>query len=96
MAMEPVPSADPASVHTAAHAGGTEDDEEKLVRHIVAAVAVCIPLFVGLWTGLVALSVTIAGVGYAAPLLMAIVIGVLAGVFFGSWIGFVLYSREVD
>jgi len=96
MAMEPVRSADPASMHGSVHVGGTEDDEQKLVRHIVTAIAVCIPLFVGLWVGLVALAVSIAGVGYGAPLLMAVVIGVLAAVFFGSWIGFVVYSREVD
>ena len=53
-------------------------------------------MLVALWVGLIALAVTIAGVGYAAPLLMGIAVGALAGVFFGAWIGFVLYSRQVD
>jgi hypothetical protein len=48
------------------------------------------------WAGLVALAVTLAGVGYAAPVLMGVGIGALAGVFFGAWIGFVRFSREVD
>ncbi len=80
----------------AVHAGGGADDGARLVRYIVIAMSICIPVFAAVWVGLVALAVTIAGVGYTAPLLMAIAVGVLAGVFFGSWIGFVLYSREVD
>jgi hypothetical protein len=83
-------------MHSSLHAGGNEDDEQKLVRHIVTAMAICVPLFVALWIGLVAFAVSLAGVGYTAPLLMAIVVGALAGAFFGSWIGFVLYSREID
>ncbi len=78
------------------HAGGTQEDETRLVHYIVIAMCVCIPLFVGVWVGLVALAIEMAGVGYAAPLLMAIIIGTLAGAFFGAWIGFVLYSRSVD
>jgi len=100
MAIQPVTPTDtePAGTgsHSVAHAGGGREEEERLVRYILLAMCVCVPLLVGFWVGLVALAVTIAAVGYAAPLLMAIVIGVLAGAFFGAWVGFVLYSRSVD
>jgi hypothetical protein len=79
-----------------AHAGGSTDDGARLVRYVGIAMSICIPLFAAAWVGLVALAVTLAGVGYTAPLLMAIAVGVLAGIFFGAWIGFVVYSREVD
>jgi hypothetical protein len=96
MATQPVPSVDVTPAPGHAHTGGSRDEETRLVRSIVIAMCICIPVFVGLWVGLIALAVTLAGVGYAAPLLMGIAVGALAGVFFGAWIGFVLYSRQVD
>jgi hypothetical protein len=96
MSIQPVRSTEAARVHATAHAGGTHDEELRLVRYILIATSVCIPIFVGIWVGLIALAVTLAGVGYTAPLLMGIAVGALAGVFFGAWIGFVLFSREVD
>lgn len=96
MVMERMPStgAEPGAVSV--HAGGSRDEEMTLVRHILIGMCVCIPILVLFWVGLVAFAVTLAGVGYLAPLLMAVVIGVLAGAFFGAWIGFVVYSRTVD
>ena len=96
MAIQQLPSKEATRAEAAKHTGGAPDDELQLVRYIVVAMCICIPLFAALWVGLIALAVTLAGVGYTAPLLMGIAVGALAGVFFGAWIGFVLFSRKVD
>jgi hypothetical protein len=49
-----------------------------------------------LWTGLIALAVSFTGVGYAAPLLMGVGVGVLAGVFWGAWAGFTMAMPVLD
>jgi hypothetical protein len=95
MAIHPVQAKEPVRVHGTADTGGARDEELQLVHYIVVGICICIPLFVGLWVGLIALAVTLAGVGYTAPLLMGIAVGALAGVFFGAWAGFVLFSRNV-
>jgi hypothetical protein len=96
MAIQQLPVKEATRAQGTTHAGGAREDEFLLVRYIVIAMSICIPLFAALWVGLIALAVTIAGVGYAAPLLMGIAVGTLAGMFFGAWIGFVLFSRRVD
>jgi len=96
MAIQPAPHQEPVAPVVHLHGAAGPDDEARLVRHIIVAMCVAVPLFIGIWVGLISLAVTIAGVGYAAPILMGIAVGTLAGVFFGAWIGFVLFSREID
>jgi len=72
MAIQPAPHQEPVAPVVHLHGAAGPDDEARLVRHIIVAMCVAVPLFMG------------------------IAVGTLAGVFFGAWIGFVLFSREID
>jgi hypothetical protein len=77
--------------------------ERALVRAIVKSLLVSIPLMIAFWVLLVAVAVhgrdgAMRGedVDWASWLGMAAVIGVLAGVFFGAWMGFVAKAHALD
>jgi hypothetical protein len=61
--------------------------ERTLVRRIIIGVAIAVPLCTGLWVGLIALAVHSAHA--AGAIAMAVGIGVLNGLFFGTWAAFV-------
>jgi hypothetical protein len=65
-------------------------------NHIARIFLIAIALMVGVWVGAIALAATLAGVGYGAPLLMGAAVGVLAGVFWGSWYAFVAYAEREE
>jgi membrane protein implicated in regulation of membrane protease activity len=65
-------------------------------RTPVGLVAIVAVGFVIIWVGLIALAVSMSGVGYAAPLAMGAAVGVLAGVFWGAWYAFVAFSHQED
>jgi len=69
--------------------------EKTLVHRIIIGVAIATPLFIGLWVGLVALAVRDAS-SMGGPIAMAVGIGVLNGVFFGTWAGFVMTNDTID
>jgi hypothetical protein len=69
----------------ARHRGDGDDPQEPFGRRLVLALAVAIPLLVLLWVGIVALAISLTGAGYAAPLAMGAGVGVLAGVFWGTF-----------
>ena len=63
--------------------------EHALVIDCIRDVAITVPLAVALWVGLVALALRGKDPDWGAWLGMAAGIGVLAGLFFGTWIAFV-------
>lgn len=90
----PRTSAPPSGERASPVRHGPVTEEGRLARHIVRSLLVTVPVSVGLWVGLIALAITIAKAGYAAPIAMAAGVGVLAGVFWGTWLGFVLDALD--
>jgi hypothetical protein len=70
--------------------------EARLSRHIIRSLVVTVPLMVVFWVGLVALAVSFTTTRYGAPIAMAAAVGVLAGAFWGTWLGFVLDSLDEE
>lgn len=70
--------------------------EHKLARAIVIGVVVAIPISIGVWVGLVAFAVSRTGASLGGPLAMAAGIGVLSGLFFGTWAGFVATTHAFE
>lgn len=94
-AVVPAPSAEPAASEW------PEDEfqreaERYLLRAIFRGSAVGVPVFVVLYIGLVALAV--GGLGYRlGPVLwMGAIVGLVAGVFFGGWAGFVQSVEKLE
>ncbi len=81
-------------------AGHDLDDETQatrsLVRGIIVGIVVAMPVCVAVLVGLVFLAVRDTGTGLAAPLAMAAAVGVLTGLFFGSWAGFVSNTHAFE
>lgn len=63
--------------------------EHVLGRAIIVSVLVAVPINVAVWVGLVAFSVNRSGSPLGGPIAMAVVVGLLSGVFFGTWAAFV-------
>ena len=63
--------------------------EHVLGRAIIVSVLVAVPINVGVWVGLVAFAVSRAGSALGGPIEMAVAVGVLSGLFFGTWAAFV-------
>jgi hypothetical protein len=69
--------------------------ERTLLHHIILGVAIATPVCIGIWVGLIALAVRHSA-HMAPPIGMAVGIGVLNGVFFGTWAGFVADNDTFD
>ena len=63
--------------------------ERVLGRAIIVSVLVAVPINVGVWVGLVAFAVSRTGSALGGPIEMAVAVGVLSGLFFGTWAAFV-------
>jgi hypothetical protein len=72
------------------------DAERRMVRHMIVSTLIAIPVLIGFWMGLVALAVSFTDIGYGPPLAMAAGVGTLAGIFWGTWMGFVSYSNSME
>jgi hypothetical protein len=70
--------------------------ERRLVGHMIVSTLIAIPLLVAFWMGLVAIAISFTDIGYGPPLAMAAGVGTLAGVFWGTWMGFVSYSNSME
>jgi hypothetical protein len=82
------PSTASSTPETADHALEEElQAEHGLGRAIIIGVVVAVPINVGVWVGLVAFAVSRSGSALGGPIAMAV--GVLSGLFFGSWAAFV-------
>jgi hypothetical protein len=65
------------------------------VHRIIIGVAIATPVLIGMWVGLVALAVRHSS-SMGGAIAMAVGIGVLNGVFFGTWAGFVMTNDTID
>jgi len=63
--------------------------EHVLGRAIIFSVLVAVPINVAVWVGLVAFAVSRTGSALGGPIAMAVVVGLLSGLFFGTWAAFV-------
>jgi hypothetical protein len=70
--------------------------EHGLARSIVVGILVATPVCIGLWMGLIGFAVSRTGASLAGPLWMAAGVGVLTGLLFGSWAGFVARTHEFE
>jgi hypothetical protein len=71
-------------------------DDSDIPKRALRVAVIAIPLFIAFWVGLVALAISFTTVGYGAPLAMAAGVGVLAGLFWAGWYGFVAYAHHED
>ena len=74
----------------------TRRAEHDLVRWIVIGIAVAIPACVVMFMAAVGFDVSYESAPLGGPLAMAAAVGVLAGLFFGAWIGFVFKGHAFD
>jgi hypothetical protein len=70
--------------------------ERALVVGILKSVAICVPIAIPVCIGLIALALRNDHPSWGAWLGMATGIGVLVGVFFGVWAGFVTKAHLLD
>ena len=70
--------------------------ERHLLHRIVIGIAILIPVGAAFFTGLVAVAVVSTGSAMTGPLAMGAGIGALAGLFFGTWVGFVASVNEFE
>ncbi len=70
--------------------------ERRLARAIIIGVVIAVPINVGVWMGLVGFAVSRAGASLAGPLAMAAGVGVLSGLFFGTWAAFVATTHAFE
>jgi len=89
---DPFPALHVASVETP----DAIESERRMVRHMIVSTLIAIPLLIAFWVGLVALAVSLTDIGYGPPLAMAAGVGTLAGIFWGTWMGFVSYSNSME
>ncbi len=67
------------------------------MRRIRRGIVVAIPTLVVILVGMIALAIVLSGTSsYAVPLAMAAGVGILAGLFFGVWAGFVLTAHDLE
>lgn len=74
----------------------TRRAEHDLVRWIAIGVAVAVPACVAMFMAVIWFDVSYESVPVGGPLGMAAAVGVLAGLFFGAWIGFVFKGHAFD
>jgi hypothetical protein len=74
----------------------TLDTEHQLMHRIVLDIAIAVPIAVAVAVAMIALALSIDGAALEAPILMAVAFGVLAGVFFGAWAGFVSTAHAFE
>jgi hypothetical protein len=70
--------------------------ERQLVHRIFVAVAIAVPVSIVFWMGVLWLSVGLSGVTMAGAVAMGAGVGVLAGIFWGAWVGFAFFSHTLD
>jgi hypothetical protein len=74
----------------------TRRAEHDLIRWIVIGIAVAVPACVAMFMGSIWFDVSYESAPVGGPLGMAAAVGVLAGLFFGAWIGFVFKGHAFD
>lgn len=70
--------------------------EDHLLHRVLVAMIIAIPICVVVFVALLDVAMAFAGDSVLVPSAMGAGIGVLAGVFFGMWAGFVGSVKELD
>ena len=70
--------------------------EDHLLHRVLVAIVIAVPICVLVFVGLLDLAMAISGGPVLVPTAMGAGIGVLAGIFFGMWAGFVGSVQELD
>jgi hypothetical protein len=70
--------------------------ERHLVRRMFIGMAILIPVGAAFFALFVGVAAWNAGTAIAGPVVMGAGIGVLAGIFFGTWAGFVASVKEFE
>jgi threonine/homoserine/homoserine lactone efflux protein len=70
--------------------------ERSLVRAILRSIAVSVPVMVAFFVTLISVAVSTKDPDWGVWLGMGACVGLLAGVFFGAWAGFVRSSHALD
>jgi amino acid transporter len=96
VAEEPLSTALTHAEPTDARLEETRRAEHDLVRSIVIGIAVAVPICVALFMAAIGFDVSYESAALGGPLAMAAAVGTLAGLFFGSWAGFVFKSHTFD
>ena len=75
-----------------------QEAEASFWRSAVIGVLIGMPVCVVIWTGLVALSMTITGadLDWGVMLIMSVIVGCFAGVFFGGWAGVTVAAEKLE
>ena len=73
----------------------SRDAESALLRRIIIGIAIATPICVGIWVGLIALAVRDSA-PMGGPICMAVGIGILSGLYIGTWAGSVVSSDTFD
>jgi len=74
----------------------TVEAEHGLARGIIVGVAIAVPLCVVMWIVLIALALAGSSISLVGPFAMGAGFGVLTGVFFGAWWGFVSQTHTFE
>jgi len=74
------------------------DAEASFWRSAVIGVLIGMPVCVVIWTGIVVLAMTITGahLDWGVVLIMSVVVGCFAGVFFGGWAGVTVAAGKLE
>jgi membrane protein implicated in regulation of membrane protease activity len=70
--------------------------EHSLARGITVGVALAVPGCAVMWVGLIALALAGSSTSLVGPLAMGAGFGILTGVFFGTWWGFVSQTHTFE
>ncbi len=72
--------------------------ESSFWRSAIIGVLIGMPVCVVIWTGLVALAMTITGadLDWGVMIIMSIIVGCFAGVFFGGWAGVTIAAEKLE
>jgi len=75
-----------------------QEAEASFWRSAVIGVLIGMPVCVVIWTGIVALAMTITGadLDWGVMLIMSVIVGCFAGVFFGGWAGVTVAAEKLE
>jgi hypothetical protein len=70
--------------------------EHRMVRAIVIGIIIAVPICMALWLGLISIALVGTTSDLGGPLIVGCGIGLLSGVFFGTWAGFVSATHSLE
>jgi hypothetical protein len=98
-AVVPAPSDD---LTTSTPTGGVpaelQEAEASFWRHAVIGVLIGMPVCAVIWVGIVALAMVVTGtdLDWGVAMIMAVIVGCFAGIFFGGWAGVTISAEKLE